>query len=58
MKLRKLTSEETAMLCDCGLRPDESGHRPRCPHYTTRRRILCARIARRLRKRLQQEREQ
>ena len=57
MKLRKLTVEEARALCErCGLRADEGGHRPRCPHYTTRRRILLARIARRLRKRQKETR--
>jgi hypothetical protein len=38
MKLRKLTAEEAAQLCQCGLRPGEWGHDHTCPYYVAGRR--------------------
>lgn len=38
MKLRKLTTEEGAALCACGLHPTEPCHDRACPHYLGGRR--------------------
>jgi hypothetical protein len=37
MKLHKLTTDEAALLCACGLKPTEPGHDRRCPCWLARR---------------------
>jgi hypothetical protein len=51
MRLRKLTTDEAARLCGCGLYPTESGHDRQCPHWLAGRRAHWQRCSQRWRER-------
>jgi hypothetical protein len=37
IRIRKLVPAEVAQLCACGLRAEQSGHSPSCPHGRAQR---------------------